>query len=239
MIKMFFEILTLFPSMFEGVFSESIIKRALDNGLVSINIVDFRKFATDKHKTVDDYPYGGDPGMLIKPKPMADAINESRRNMETMSPLVVFMSPHGETLTHEKVRLLSCSRSIIIVCGHYKGIDQRIVDRYADMEISIGDYVLSGGELPAMVLVDAVSRLIPGVLGNSESAEKDSFFNGLLSPPQYTRPEIYENARVPEVLLSGHHENIRKWRMEQAIAVTKSKRPDLWEKYCREHSLPL
>jgi tRNA (guanine37-N1)-methyltransferase len=234
-IAMFFEILTLFPSMFEGAFSESIIKRAVEKGLVSINLVDFRKFSGDKHNTVDDYPYGGDPGMLIKPQPLADAINDSKLRMGNMSPKVVFMSPHGNRLTHDKVHMLSNEKSLIIVCGHYKGIDQRIMDHYADMEISIGDYVLSGGELPAMVLVDSISRLIPGVLGNSESAERDSFFDGLLSPPQYTRPEEFENTKVPAVLISGHHENIRKWRLEQAIALTKLKRPDLWEKYCGKH----
>ena len=140
-----------------------------------------------------------------------------------MSQKVVFMSTHGNRLTHDKVHMLSKEKSLIIVCGHYKGIDQRIMDHYADMEISIGDYVLSGGELPAMVLVDSISRLIPGVLGNSESAERDSFFNGLLSPPQYTRPEEFENTKVPAVLISGHHENIRKWRLEQAIALTKGR----------------
>jgi tRNA (guanine37-N1)-methyltransferase len=232
---MFFEILTLFPSMFEGAFSESIIKLAVERGIVSINLVDFRKFSGDKHNTVDDYPYGGDPGMLIKPQPLADAIKNSKLRLSNMSPKVVFMSPHGNRLTHDKVHMLSKEKSLIIVCGHYKGIDQRIMDHYADMEISIGDYVLSGGELPAMVLVDSISRLIPGVLGNSESAERDSFFNGLLSPPQYTRPEEFENTKVPAVLISGHHENIRKWRLEQAIALTKLKRPDLWEQYCEKH----
>jgi tRNA (guanine37-N1)-methyltransferase len=230
---MFFEILTLFPAMFEGAFSESIIKRAVEKGLVSIRVVDFRDFADDKHKTVDDYPYGGDPGMLIKPQPLARAINASQQSLHAMAPKVVLMTPQGRPLTHSVAQRLSEEQSLILVCGHYKGIDQRIADHYIDTEISIGDYILSGGELPAMVLVDAITRLIPGVLGNSESAQLDSFFNGLLSPPQYTRPEEFENEKVPDVLISGHHENIRAWQKEQAIALTKLKRPDVWEEYCK------
>jgi len=232
---MFFEILTLFPSMFEGAFSESIIKRAVEKRLVSISIIDFRAFARNKHNTVDDYPYGGDPGMLIKPQPLARAIDASKRRLADQSPTVVFLTPHGRMLTHEIVRELSARQALIFICGHYKGIDQRVIDHYVDMEISIGDYVLSGGELPAMVLTDAVTRLIPGVLGNSESAERDSFFNGLLSPPQYTRPEEFEGVKVPDVLISGHHENIRQWQRERAIEITKRKRPDLWEAYCKNH----
>ncbi|HEX7511573.1 MAG TPA: tRNA (guanosine(37)-N1)-methyltransferase TrmD, partial [Chitinivibrionales bacterium] len=226
---MLFEILTLFPSMFEGAFSESIIKRAVEKRLVSISIIDFRAFAQNKHNTVDDYPYGGDPGMLIKPQPLARAIDASKRRLADQTPTVVFLTPHGRMLTHEIVRELSTRQALIFICGHYKGIDQRVIDHYVDMEISIGDYVLSGGELPAMVLTDAVTRLIPGVLGNSESAERDSFFNGLLSPPQYTRPEEFEGVKVPDVLISGHHENIRQWQRERAIEITKRKRPDLWE----------
>ncbi len=230
---MIFEILTLFPSMFDGVFSESIVKRAREKGLVSIRLVDFRDFTEDKHKTVDDYPYGGDPGMLIKPEPVAAALRDSRERLKEMAPKTIYVTPHGERLTHDAVRSLCGEQAIIVLCGHYKGIDQRIVDRYIDREISIGDYVLSGGEIPAMALVDAITRLLPGVLGNIDSAPADSFFDGLLSPPQYTRPEIFENERVPDVLLSGHHEHIRQWQKEQSIAITKAKRPDLWEKYCK------
>jgi len=231
---MFFEILTLFPSLCTGAFSESIIKRAVEKGLISIRLVDFREFTDDKHKTVDDYPYGGGPGMLIKPQPLAAAITGSKERLRAAAPKVIFMTPQGERLTHETAQCLSREQSLIIVCGHYKGIDQRIRLHYVDREISIGDYVLSGGELPAIVLVDAITRLIPGVLGNDDSAKEDSFFNGLLSPPQYTRPEEFENEKVPEVLISGNHENIRRWQMEQAIAITKSRRPDLWEEYCRK-----
>ncbi len=228
---MFFEILTLFPSMFGGVFSESIIKRAGEKGLVSINLVDFRDFTQDKHRTVDDAPYGGGPGMLIKPEPLARALVASKERLKALCPKTVFLTPQGRLLTHEKAKSLSEEKALILLCGHYQGIDQRIIDHYIDDEISIGDYVLSGGEIPAMALVDSITRLIPGVLGNSDSAPGDSLYEGLLNAPQYTRPELFENERAPEVLLSGHHENIRKWQQEQAVAITKAKRPDLWEKY--------
>jgi tRNA (guanine37-N1)-methyltransferase len=228
---MFFEILTLFPSMFEGAFSDSIIKRAREKELVSVNLVNFRDFTDDKHNTVDDYPYGGDPGMLIKPAPLARAISASKERLSELRPKVIFLTPHGERFTHRIVEELCLEKALIILCGRYKGIDQRIIDHYVDREISIGDYVLSGGEIPAMALVDAVTRLIPGVLGNGDSAEADSFFKGLLSPPQYTRPEEFENEKVPEILLSGHHENIRKWRFDKSVELTKARRPDLWEEY--------
>jgi tRNA (guanine37-N1)-methyltransferase len=233
---MFFEILTLFPSMFEGALSESIVKRACEKGLVSIKLNDFRNYTDDKHRTVDDAPYGGGPGMLIKPEPLTRAILESKDRLKDMHPKVVFLTPQGELWTHEKALGLSREQAIILMCGHYQGIDQRIIDHYVDYEISIGDYVLSGGEIPAMVVVDSITRLIPGALGNSESAGGDSLYNGLLGPPQYTRPEIFENQRVPEILLSGHHANIRKWQEEQSIAATKAKRPDLWDKYCKNKS---
>jgi tRNA (guanine37-N1)-methyltransferase len=231
---MIFEILTLFPAMFEGPFSDSIIKRAREKGLISIGLVNFRDFTDDKHHTVDDYPYGGDPGMLIKPQPLARAIEAGRQRLKELRPKVVFLTPQGERLDHRIAYGLSRERALILLCGRYKGVDQRIIDHYVDQEISIGDFVLSGGEIPAMALVDAITRLIPGVLGNEESAGVDSFFNGLLSPPQYTRPEEFEQARVPEILLSGNHKKIEQWRMEQAIAITKAKRPDVWEKYCKD-----
>ena len=228
---MFFEILTLFPSMFEGVLSESIVKRACEKGLVSIRLVDFRDFTNDKHRTVDDAPYGGGPGMLIKPEPLARAILESKERLKEFDPKVAYLTPQGETWTHERALNLSRERAVILLCGHYQGIDQRIIDHYVDLEISIGDYVLSGGEIPAMAVVDSITRLIPGALGNSDSAAGDSLFNGLLSPPQYTRPENFENERVPEILVSGHHANILKWQKEQSRAITRAKRPDLWQKY--------
>jgi tRNA (guanine37-N1)-methyltransferase len=231
---MFFEILTLFPSMFEGVFTESIIKRACEKGLVSINLVDFRDFTENKHRTVDDTPYGGGPGMLIKPEPLARALTASKERLKDRNPKTIFLTPQGGLLTHERAKDLSEEHALILLCGHYQGIDQRIIDHYIDLEISIGDYVLSGGEIPAMTLVDSITRLIPGVLGNNDSVPGDSLYDGLLSAAQYTRPEIFEQVRAPEILLSGHHENIRKWQKEQAIEMTKAKRPDLWEKYCKK-----
>jgi tRNA (guanine37-N1)-methyltransferase len=236
---MFFEILTLFPSMFEGAFSDSIIKRAVEKNLITIRLVNFRDFAGNKHNIVDDYPYGGDPGMLIKPEPVARAITDSKDRLKEYAPKVIFMSPRGEPLTHRIAEELSTEQSLILLCGRYKGIDQRVIDHHVDREISIGDYVLSGGEIPAMALIDAVTRLIPGVLGNIDSAGCDSFFNGLLSPPNYTRPEVFEGVTVPDILLSGHHEHIRAWQLEQAIAATKLQRPDLWLEYSKNHPEPV
>jgi tRNA (guanine37-N1)-methyltransferase len=229
---MLFDILTLFPDMFAGAFSDSIILRAQERGLVSVEFHNIRDYSTDeRHKTVDDYPYGGDAGMLLKPEPLAAAISASREKHAALSPKVVFLSPQGALLDHGVVESLCGEKALIVVCGRYKGIDHRIRERYVDVEISIGDYVLSGGEVPAMALVDAVTRLIPGVLNNRESAEADSFYNGLLSYPQYTRPEEFEGMKVPEILLSGHHVNIAAWKREQAEIITKARRPDLWEKY--------
>lgn len=228
---MFFDILTLFPSLFDSVFSDSIVKRAVDAGLISINIDDIRKYSDDPHNKVDDYPYGGAPGMVMKPQPVVKALDSAKERLKGKNPKVVFLSPHGETLNHQLVSELAVCDSLILLCGRYKGLDQRVVDNHVDMEISVGDYVLSGGELASMILVDSVMRLIPGVLGNSESAGDDSFYEGLLSFPLYTRPEIFEKDRVPEVLLSGHHANIKKWQLEKSKELTKKRRPDLWQKY--------
>jgi len=226
--------------MFAGAFSDSIIKRAQERGLVSIEFHNIRDFSTDeRHKTVDDYPYGGDAGMLLKPEPLAAAITASREKHAALSPTGVFLSPQGSLLDHGVVESLCGEKALIVVCGRYKGIDHRIRERYVDREISIGDYVLSGGEVPAMVLVEAVTRLIPGVLNNRESAEADSFYNGLLSYPQYTRPEEFEGMKIPEMLLSGHHARIEAWKRDQAELVTKARRPDLWEKYKQVESLKL
>lgn len=232
---MFFDILTLFPSMFEGAFSDSIISRAVEKGLISINIQNFREYSDDdRHKTVDDYPYGGDAGMLIKPQPLAKAICDAKKRLEGKEPTVIYLSPQGELLNQQVVNSLLSEKSLILLCGRYKGIDNRICEKYVDREISVGDYVLSGGEIPAMILVDAITRLLPGVLGNRDSAEGDSFYNDiLLSHPNYTRPPCFEGMSVPEVLLSGHHAKICQWQKEQAKILTKQKRPDLWEKYCK------
>jgi len=230
---MIFDILTLFPSMFQGAFSDSIIKRALEKEIISIDFHNIRDYSDDlRHKTVDDYPYGGDAGMLMKPAPLVKCISDARERLKDLTPVVVYLSPQGELLNQDVVESLLEESALILLCGRYKGIDQRVVDKCVDREISVGDYVLSGGEIPAMVLVDAVTRLLPGALGNRDSAEADSFYNGLLSYPEYTRPEDYDGMKVPQVLLSGHHAQIQKWQQEQAIELTKRRRPDLWDRHC-------
>lgn len=228
---MFFDILTLFPAMFEGVLGDSILKRAIERKLISVRLDDIRDYANDRHKSVDDYPYGGDPGMLMKPAPLAEAIRTAKKRNGDLNPKVVFFTPQGERLQHRIVEDLAREQCLILLCGRYKGIDERIREHYVDREISIGDFVLAGGELPAMVLIEAVSRLIPGVLGNEDSAPRDSFYEGLLAPPQYTRPEEFEGLSVPPVLLSGHHRKILEWQREQAEVRTRTRRPDLWERY--------
>ncbi len=228
---MFFEILTLFPSMFEGVFNDSIIKKAINNKLITINIENIRDHSEDTHKCVDDYPYGGGSGMLMTPQPLSSAINASKKRLSQDSPKVIYLSAHGETLTHQIAQNLGNEKSLILLCGRYKGIDHRIAEKYIDREISIGNYILSGGEIPAMVLIDTITRLLPGVLGNSDSAGDDSFYKGLLSAPEYTRPEEFEGMRVPDVLISGHHQKIMEWQEEQAKKLTKKLRPDLWAIY--------
>jgi tRNA (guanine37-N1)-methyltransferase len=231
---MFFDILTLFPGMFDGVFSDSIVGRAVDKGLVGIHCDNIRDYADDKHHTVDDYPYGGDPGMLLKPGPLCRAIAASRERLTGSAPKVILLCPRGELFTHAIAQELSAEKSLILVCGRYKGVDQRVCDRYVDREISIGDYVLSGGEVAAMAVVDAVTRLVPGVLGNSESPAGDSFYNGLLSPPSYTRPEVFEGMAVPQVLVGGNHKLIEQWKREQALDLTRKRRPDVWRVYCEK-----
>ena len=219
-----FDILTLFPEMFESV-KHSIIGKAIEKELIDINIVNIRDFSKDKHKKVDDTPYGGGAGMVLKPDVVYDAYSSIKSN----NAKVIYLSPKGKTLNQEKVKELSKQSHIILLCGHYEGIDQRVLDEIVDEEISIGDYVLTGGEIPAMVLIDSVSRYVEGVI-TKESVEEESFSNGLLEYPQYTRPEIFLNKKVPAVLLSGHHENIKKWREEEALRITRSNRPDLLKK---------
>lgn len=217
-----FDVLTLFPEMFIPL-QKSILERAQKNGNIDINLINIRDFSKDKHKKVDDTPYGGGAGMVIRPDVVYDAYNsiENRENAK-----VIFLSPQGKTLNQAKVEELSKKEHLILLCGHYEGIDQRVLDKIVDEEISIGDYVLTGGELPSMVLIDAVSRYVDGVL-NIESIKEESFSNNLLEYPQYTRPETFLDEKVPEVLISGHHENIRKWREEQSKIITNKKRPDL------------
>ena len=222
---MLVDIITLFPEMF-GAFSDSIIKRAVDNGILKINFTQLRDFAFDKHRQVDDSPFGGGSGMVLKPEPMYRAVRHVLASNENLTRKIIITDPAGKTFTQAKAKELATYERLIFICGHYEGFDARIYD-LADEIISIGDYVLTGGELPAMVIVDAVARMLPGVLGASDSALTDSFFDGILSYPQYTRPRDFEGKLVPEVLLSGNHAEIKKWRMEQALQLTKSRRPDL------------
>lgn len=216
-----FDVLTLFPEMFESL-NESIIGRAKEKGLININLINIRDFSKNKHKKVDDTPYGGGAGMVIMPDVVYDAYN----SLNTENAKVIYMSPQGQRLNQKKVVELSKEKHVILLCGHYEGIDQRVIDEIVDEEISVGDYVLTGGELPAMILIDSVSRYIGGVL-KDDSTKEESFSEGLLEYPQYTRPEIFHGNKVPEILLSGHHENIDKWRRNQSLKITKKKRPDL------------
>lgn len=219
-----FDVLTLFPEMFSSL-EQSIIGRAVENEQISINLINIRDFSTDKHKKVDDTPYGGGAGMVMMP----DVVYRAYESLESSDAKVIYMSPKGKTLNQEKVEELSKENHLIILCGHYEGIDQRVLDKIVDEEISIGDYVLTGGEIPAMVLIDSVSRYVKGVL-KEDSIKEESFSNGLLEYPQYTRPEIFQGERVPEVLLSGNHQEIDKWRKEKSLEITKKNRPDLLEK---------
>ena len=221
-----FDILTLFPEMIEGIISSSILKRAIEKQIIEINIINFRNYSTNKHSTVDDYSYGGGAGMLISVEPIHLAMKEIVGCEKDHKILTL---PSGILLNQKKVETLSKYKHFIIICGHYEGIDARILE-YIDEEISIGDYVLTGGEIPACALVDAISRLIPGVIGD-ESRSDESFTMRLLENPQYTRPAIYDNKKVPDILLSGHHANIEKWKRYQSLKKTYHQRPDLLAKY--------
>ncbi len=221
-------ILTLFPEMFECVLSGSILGRAAQAGILRFDIHNIRDHAQNKHNQADDYPFGGGAGMLMMPQPVFDCMESVTG--DGFKGLRIYMSPAGRKLDDALARELSRQERLVILCGHYEGIDQRIIDNLIDMEISIGDYVLTGGELPAMVLIDCVSRHVPCVLGSGESPNEESFSDGLLEYPQYTRPADFRGMRVPEVLLSGHHANITKWRREQSLLMTRKKRPDLLEK---------
>ena len=225
-----FDVLTLFPETFELVMNESIIGRAQQNNLIEIKAHNIRDYSANKHKKVDDYPFGGGNGMVMACQPVFDAFAAVTKDLQ-YKPRVIYMSPQGKVLTQELAKELSQEQHLVLLCGHYEGIDERIIEEIVDEEISIGDYVLTGGELPAMVLIDCVSRLIPGVLSSEGSFSDESHFNGLLEYPQYTRPADYEGKHVPDVLLSGHHANIEKWRHDQSIERTRIKRPDLYEKY--------
>lgn len=216
------DVLTLFPEMF-GAFNESIIGRARESGLLEINVINIRDFSKDKHKKCDDAPFGGGAGMVMTPQPLFDAIE----SVKTKDSLVILTSPRGQTFNQEMCKELSSFKHLIFVCGHYEGVDERIIELCIDREISIGDFVLTGGEIPAMAMVDAISRYVDGVLGNNQSLEEESFSSGLLEYPQYTRPAEFKGLKVPEVLLSGNHAEIAKFRKAQAEKITKARRPDI------------
>ena len=228
-----FHILTLFPKMVMDGLNTSIIGRAIDAGLLEINAVNIRDYSTNKHMKVDDYPYGGGAGLVMQPEPVYRAYKDLTKNMKK-KPRVVYLTPQGTTFNQEMAKELAKEEELVFLCGHYEGIDERVLEEIVTDYVSIGDYVLTGGELPAMVMIDSISRLVPGVLHNDDSAGDESFENGLLEYPQYTRPPVFLDKEVPEVLLSGHHENIRKWRHEQSVKRTKERRPDLWEAYEKE-----
>ncbi|MBQ1403982.1 MAG: tRNA (guanosine(37)-N1)-methyltransferase TrmD [Lachnospiraceae bacterium] len=229
-----FHVLTLFPEMIEQGLGTSITGRAMNKGLVSLHAVNIRDYAANKHKKVDDYTYGGGAGMLMQAQPVYDACMAVQESLEKPA-RVVYMTPQGSIFNQEKAKELALEEDLIILCGHYEGIDERVLEEVVTDEISIGDYVLTGGELPAMVVIDTISRLIPGVLGNGVSADTDSFMNGLLEYPQYSRPEIWRDKAVPPILLSGDHAKVDRWRKQQSLLRTKQRRPDLYEKYMKEH----
>lgn len=243
---MHFHVLTLFPDMIMQGLSESIIGRATQNGHIDIEAVNIRDYTLDKHKKVDDYPYGGGAGMLMQAQPVYDAylamheriqerrISEGLQRQDKKTK-VIYVTPQGEVFSQKKAVELSKEEDLIFLCGHYEGIDERVLEEIVTDYISIGDYVLTGGELPAMVMIDTISRLVPGVLNNDESALTESHADGLLEYPQYSRPEVWHDKKVPEVLLSGHHANIAKWRLEQAILRTKERRPEMYEAYMLAH----
>lgn len=228
---MHIDVLTIFPQMFSAVLGESIIKRARGSGKVSIEVHDIRDYTLDKHRKVDDRPYGGGSGMVMSPQPIFSACREALKKIKVpkRDRSVIILSPRGSIFSQKHAARLSLKKHLVLICGHYEGIDER-VSVLADEEISIGDYVLTGGELPAMVLIDAVVRLVPGVLGNASSALKESFQDGLLEHPQYTRPEVFGGKRVPKVLLSGDHSAIEEWRKQQSRKITRKRRSDLLKK---------
>ncbi len=221
---MIFRILTLFPGILESYFGSSVMARAVDRGIIAYELIDIRDFAVDKHRTCDDYPYGGGAGMVLKPEPLSAAIESVKKKDQR----IIYPTPSGRVFTQKYAELLTKNDDILIICGRYEGIDQRIIDEYVDDEISIGDYVLSSGEVSAMVIVDSVYRLLEGVI-NDESLSEESFLNDLLEYPHYTRPASFRNRDVPEILLSGHHAKINKWRFEKSLEKTKKMRPDIIE----------
>ncbi len=230
-----FHILTLFPELISSVLNESIIGRAQKNGIIEINAHNIRDYTKNKHRKVDDTPYGGGKGMLMATQPIYDCFCAVKDKLPEGKIKTVYMSPRGKVFNQEKALELSTLDDLIILCGHYEGVDQRVIDEIIDEEISIGDYVLTGGELPACIVVDAVSRLIDGVLADEVCYKDESISSGLLEYPQYTRPPVFNGKEVPEVLLSGHHGNIDKWRLERSLEITRERRPDLYERYIADN----
>ncbi|MBQ8392399.1 MAG: tRNA (guanosine(37)-N1)-methyltransferase TrmD [Clostridia bacterium] len=232
-----FEILTLFPELVRSVVDESILGRAQKNGIISVNTHNIRDYTTNKHRKVDDTPYGGGMGMLMATQPIYDCYKAVYSSLPEGRTKAVYMSPRGRIFDQNMAKELSEYDNLILLCGHYEGVDQRVIDEIIDEEISIGDYVLTGGEMPACIVVDAVSRLIDGVLSDKVCYQDESISSGLLEYPQYTRPPVFNGKEVPEILLSGHHGNIDKWRLEKSLELTKERRPDLYEKYMLEHPI--
>lgn len=223
-----FHVLTLFPEMIRQGFGTSVTGRAMKKGLIELNAVDIREYSKDKHKHVDDYPYGGGAGMVMQPEPIELAYEDIAKNMQK-KPRVIYVTPQGSVFRQNLAEEFAKEDELVFLCGHYEGVDERILEEIVTDYVSIGDYVLTGGELPALVMMDAISRLVPGVLNNEDSAEFESFHDNLLEHPHYTRPVEYHGKRVPDVLLSGHHENIDRWRREQSLKRTLERRPDLLE----------
>ncbi|RCX20039.1 tRNA (guanine37-N1)-methyltransferase [Anaerobacterium chartisolvens] len=230
-----FDVLTLFPGIFSAVMGESIIGRARESGIIQVNAINIRDFSKDKHKKTDDYPYGGGNGMVMTSQPIYDAYRHVIGDLP-YRPRVIYLSPQGACFNQSRAEELKREEHLILLCGHYEGIDERIIEEIVDEEISIGDYVLTGGELAAMVMIDCISRLVPGVLSNEASCVEESHCNGLLEYPQYTRPYEFNGKTVPDVLMSGHHANIENWRRKQSIERTRTKRPDLYRKFMDSNS---
>lgn len=225
-----FHIMTLFPEIFNSYMDESIMKRAVEKGIIEVHIYNIRDFSNNKHKKVDDYPFGGGAGMVMTPQPIYDTYKHIITTHNISNPSVIYLTPKGKVYNQSMAKQMSLKEDIILLCGHYEGVDERIIDLIVTDEISIGDYVLTGGELPALIMIDSISRLIPGVLNQEESFEEESFKDNLLEYPHYTRPRDFEGLKVPEVLLSGNHKKIDEWRREESIRITKERRFDLYKK---------
>ena len=228
-------VMTLFPEIFNSYIGESMMKKAVDNNILAVNIYNIRDFSENKHKKVDDYPFGGGAGMVMTPQPILSTYRHIIEENKLEKPRVIYLSPKGKTFTQDMAKSLSKEDNLIFLCGHYEGIDQRVIDMIVTDELSIGDYVLTGGELPALVMIDSISRLIPGVLNKSESYEDETFEGDLLEYPQYTRPREYKGHKVPDVILSGNHQKIDQWRKEESEKLTKERRPDLWTSYIEKN----